>query len=94
MVWVNLIRSQARWRLLPGFVFSVRPPDIPKGDVMANHFTPEELAKDLGMDARELIAFCLRESIPIYKGKVDRSLLTAVMRSKGLAVPAPQPAAC
>ncbi len=53
---------------------------------MANHFTPEELAKDLGMDARELIAFCLRESIPIYKGKVDRSLLTAVMRSKGLAV--------
>lgn len=61
---------------------------------MANHFTPEELAKELGMDSRGLIEFCYREGIPIYKGKIDRSLLTVVMRSKGLVVPTPQPAAC
>lgn len=61
---------------------------------MANHFTPEELAKELGMEPRGLIEFCIREGIPIYKGKIDRSLLTVVMRSKGLVVPALQPAAC
>ena len=54
---------------------------------MANHFTPEELAKDLGMEEREVIQFCVDEGIPIYKGKVDRSLLTAVMKAKGIQLP-------
>ena len=54
---------------------------------MANHFTPEELAKDLGMDSKEVVRFCIEEGIPIYKGKVDRHLLTVVMRSKGMVVP-------
>ncbi len=57
---------------------------------MANHFTPEELAKEMGMEAQGIIEFCLRESIPIYKGKIDRSLLAVVMRAKGIAVPEPQ----
>lgn len=51
---------------------------------MANHFTPEELARELGMDAKEVIQFCVAEGIPIYKGKIDRSLLTVVMKAKGL----------
>jgi hypothetical protein len=55
---------------------------------MANHFTPEELAKDLGMDSKEVVRFCIEEGIPIYKGKVDRHLLTVVMKAKGMAVPA------
>jgi hypothetical protein len=54
---------------------------------MANHFTPEELAKDLGMDSKEVVRFCIEEGIPIYKGKVDRHLLTVVMRAKGMVVP-------
>ena len=57
---------------------------------MANHFTPEELAKEMGMEAQGIIEFCLRESIPIYKGKIDRSLLAVVMGAKGIAVPEPQ----
>jgi hypothetical protein len=60
---------------------------------MANHFTPEELAKELGMDAREVIRFCLQESIPIYKGKIDRSLLTVVMKARGMRVAERQAAA-
>ena len=52
---------------------------------MANHFTPEELARELGMDTKEVIQFCVDEGIPIYKGKIDRSLLTVVMKAKGLA---------
>lgn len=51
---------------------------------MANHFTPEQLAKELGMDTKEIVRFCLREGIPIYKGKIDRSLLTVVMHARGI----------
>jgi hypothetical protein len=51
---------------------------------MANHFTPEELAEEFGMETREIIRLCVSESIPIYKGKIDRSLLTAVMKAKGI----------
>jgi hypothetical protein len=54
---------------------------------MANHFTPEELAAELGTGTRDVIQFCVREGIPIYKGKIDRSLLTAVMRAKGIELP-------
>jgi hypothetical protein len=51
---------------------------------MPNHFTPEELAEEMGTDTRDVIALCLKEGIPIYKGKIDRSLLTAVMKAKGI----------
>lgn len=51
---------------------------------MANHFTPQELARELGMDTKEVIQFCVAEGIPIYKGKIDRSLLAVVMKAKGL----------
>src|SRR5512137_2630838 len=58
-----------------------------KGELMANHFTPEELAAELGTGTRDVIQLCVKEGIPIYKGKIDRSLLTAVMRTKGIQLP-------
>ena len=60
---------------------------------MANHFTPEELAEEMGTEARDVIQLCVKEGIPIYKGKIDRSLLAAVMKSKGLSLPQAQAAA-
>jgi len=51
---------------------------------MANHFTPEELARELGLETKEIVQFCFREGIPIYKGKVDRSLLSVVMDARGV----------
>jgi hypothetical protein len=54
---------------------------------MANHFTPEELAQELGTETRDIIQLCVREGIPIYQGKIDRSLLTAVMRAKEIQLP-------
>jgi hypothetical protein len=51
---------------------------------MPNHFTPEELAQEMGTDTRDVIEVCVKEGIPIYKGKIDRSLLTAVMTAKGI----------
>lgn len=72
---------------VPGSFFS-RPNGFApeKGEVMANHFTPEELSKDLGMETKDVIQFCLEEGIPIYKGKIDRSLLTVVMKAKGMVI--------
>ncbi len=60
---------------------------------MANHFTPEELAEEFGTDARDIIRICVSEGIPIYKGKVDRSLLTVVMKAKGVQLAQTQVAA-
>jgi hypothetical protein len=54
---------------------------------MAQHFTPEELAREFGWEIRGLVQFCLEEGIPIYKGKIDRSLLLTVMRARGHQVP-------
>ncbi|HZK48064.1 MAG TPA: hypothetical protein VFD74_00460 [Thermoleophilia bacterium] len=60
---------------------------------MANHFTPEELAREFGMDIRDVIQLCIEESVPIYKGKVDRSLLSLVMKSRGMTVESREAAA-
>ena len=48
-----------------------------KGDVVANHLTPEELSKELGLDRDEVIRVCIEEAIPIYHGKIDKSLFQA-----------------
>jgi hypothetical protein len=48
-----------------------------KGDPMANHLTPEELSKELGIDRQEVIRLCIEESVPIYHGKIDKTLFAA-----------------
>jgi hypothetical protein len=44
---------------------------------MANHLTPEELSKELGIDRQEVIRLCIEESVPIYQGKIDKTLFAA-----------------
>jgi hypothetical protein len=53
---------------------------------MANHLTPEELSKELGIDREEIIRVCLQESVPIYHGKIDKTLFAAQLQAIG-AVP-------
>ena len=48
---------------------------------MPNHFTPDELSKELGIAREEVIRLCLEESIPIYHGKIDRSLFEAQLQA-------------
>jgi hypothetical protein len=48
-----------------------------------NHLTPEELSKELGIDRQEVIRVCLEESIPIYQGKIDKSLFQAQLQASG-----------
>ena len=44
---------------------------------MANHLTPEELSKELGIDRQEVIRVCMQEGVPIYQGKIDKTLFQA-----------------
>ena len=50
---------------------------------MANHLTPEELAKETGMDRDEVIRICIEEGVPIYHGKIDKTLFQASLESVG-----------
>jgi hypothetical protein len=56
-----------------------------KGDLVANHLTPEELSKELGIDRQEVIRLCIEEAIPIYQGKIDKFLFQAHLEASGLA---------
>jgi hypothetical protein len=55
---------------------------------MANHLTPEELSKELGIDRMEVIRVCMEEGVPIYQGKIDKTLFQAQLEALG-AVPQP-----
>ena len=52
---------------------------------MPNHLTPEELSKELGIDRQEVIRVCLEEGVPIYQGKIDKSLFQAQLQAIGAA---------
>ena len=45
---------------------------------MANHLTPEEISKEFGIERKEVIRICVREHVPIYHGKIDKTLFDAV----------------
>jgi hypothetical protein len=66
----------ARWRIVPGGLFRGR-------SEMANHLTPDELSKEVGIDRDEVIRICLEEHVPIYHGKIDKSLFAAQLQSLG-----------
>jgi hypothetical protein len=54
---------------------------------MPNHLTPEELSKELGMDREEVIRVCLEEGVPIYQGKIDKTLFQAQLDALGALAP-------
>ncbi len=45
---------------------------------MANHLTPDELSKEYGMKREDVIRLCHEQCVPIYHGKIDKSLFEAV----------------
>ena len=48
---------------------------------MANHLTPRELADPLRMDHQEVIRGCVEMGIPIYHGRIDRTLFELSLRN-------------
>ena len=47
---------------------------------MANHLTPTELAREAGMDRREVIAKCMEMGVPIFQGRIDKTLFLASLK--------------
>jgi predicted nuclease with TOPRIM domain len=48
---------------------------------MANHLTPAELADQLHMEQQEVIGKCVQMSVPIFHGRIDRTLFEASLRN-------------
>jgi uncharacterized protein (DUF58 family) len=49
---------------------------------MANHLTPTELADQLRMDRQEVIGKCVELGVPVFHGRIDRTLFEASLRSQ------------
>jgi hypothetical protein len=54
---------------------------------MAIHLTPTELARESGLERREVITKCMELGVPIFQGRIDKTLF---MASVGQAVSVPQ----
>ena len=44
---------------------------------MANHLTPTELAREAGLERKEVIAKCMELGVPIFQGRIDKTLFLA-----------------
>ena len=60
---------------------------------VANHLTPEELSKEFGIERNEVIQFCYDEGVPIYQGKIDKTLFQAQREVTNGSVSQAQPTA-
>ena len=41
---------------------------------MAIHLTPTELGREAGMHRREVITKCMELGVPIFQGRIDKTL--------------------
>ena len=47
---------------------------------MANHLTPTELARESGLERRDVITKCLELGVPIFNGRIDKTLFLSSLR--------------
>ena len=47
---------------------------------MAVHLTPTELADELQMKRRDVISKCMEMHVPIFHGRIDKTLFVSSMR--------------
>ena len=60
---------------------------------VANHLTPTELAEEMNMKRREVIFKCMEMGVPIFNGRIDKTLFLSNLRQFGEAQESPQAAA-
>jgi hypothetical protein len=58
---------------------------------MAIHLTPTELGREAGMHRREVITRCMELGVPIFQGRIDKTLFLAALKEHQKATPAPRP---
>jgi len=47
---------------------------------MANHLTPTELGREAGMHRREVITKCVELGVPIFQGRIDKTLFMTTIK--------------
>jgi hypothetical protein len=60
---------------------------------VAVHLTPTELADEMNMKRREVISKCMEMGVPIFNGRIDKTLFLSNLRHLGEAQKTPQAAA-
>jgi hypothetical protein len=58
---------------------------------MAMHLTPTELARESGLERRHVISKCMELGVPIFQGRIDKSLFLESMRAETTEVTEAQP---
>lgn len=49
---------------------------------MPNHLTPTELAREAGLDRREVIRKCMELGVPIFQGRIDKTLFLSNLQAE------------
>jgi hypothetical protein len=47
---------------------------------MAIHLTPTELGREAGMHRRDVIAKCMELGVPIFQGRIDKTLFMSTLK--------------
>jgi hypothetical protein len=47
---------------------------------MAIHLTPTELGREAGMHRREVIVKCMELGVPIFQGRIDKTLFMSSIK--------------
>jgi hypothetical protein len=47
---------------------------------MAIHLTPTELGREAGMHRRDVIAKCMELGVPIFQGRIDKTLFLSTLK--------------
>jgi hypothetical protein len=47
---------------------------------MAMHLTPTELGREAGMHRRDVISKCMELGVPIFQGRIDKSLFQQTLK--------------
>jgi hypothetical protein len=56
---------------------------------MAIHLTPTELAREAGLERREVIEKCVEMGVPIFNGRIDKTLFLTNLQEILLGEPEP-----
>jgi hypothetical protein len=48
---------------------------------MAIHLTPTELGREAGMHRREVITKCMELGVPIFQGRIDKTLFLTTLKT-------------
>jgi hypothetical protein len=59
---------------------------------MAIHLTPTELAREAGLERRDVIRKCCELGVPIFQGRIDKTLFLSQLREQGIVIREPEPA--